>query len=185
MEVKGTAVASIPTFVRQEYGNTGYQRWIEALPAPSAAIFRAPLHATEWYPLKNALVDPTQAICDLFHEGKLRGAWACGRFSAAQGLRGVYRIFVSVGSPAFLIRRAGAILPTYYRPCRIAVAENVRGRAVLEIPEFPAMHPVVEHRICGWVEQGMEISGCKKVDVRIARSLTRGDAVTEIAVEYE
>ena len=45
-----------------------------------------------------------------------RSAWELGRFSAALTLRGVYRVFLRLGSPGRMLVRATSIFESFYRP---------------------------------------------------------------------
>ncbi len=179
MQVKGTAVASIPIFIREKFGEEGFKRWLDSISPEASKVYSSSILVSSWYPLKEILVEPSANICKLFYNGNLSGVWECGRFSAEYGLRGIYKIFVKFGSPGFLIKRASIILPTYYKPSAIEVIENTRDYAILHITQFPEINKLIEFRIAGWMEHALEISGCKDVEIKITKSLTEGDPYTE------
>ncbi|MCU0723082.1 MAG: hypothetical protein MUC63_05645 [Planctomycetes bacterium] len=184
MEVKGSAIATIRPFVKTAFGADGERRFLDSLSPGAKSVIASPILATEWYPLKTALVEPVARICDLFFRGDLEGARESGRFSADQGLRGIYRVFVKLGSPAVIVKKAGTILPTYYRPSAMEVLENGAGRAVVRMTQFPQRFRVVEERICGWMQRAIEISGGKSVRVEVPVSMTEGDGVTEFRITW-
>lgn len=179
MEVNGAAVLSLPLFVKTRFGEEGFQRWLDALSGQAREVFSTPIFQSSWYPMKEILVEPTRSICELFYHGDLKGAWDCGRHSADHGLRGIYKVFVRLSSPEFLINKASVILPTYYRPSRMLVIENKKGLAIVRVLDFPEMDTVIELRMAGWMERALEISGCKNVRMTIACSLTEGAPYTE------
>jgi hypothetical protein len=183
MEVMGTGIIPNVEFVRQNFESRS-DEWLASLSEPSRKIMETVL-ASSWYPLNEALIEPTQKICDLFYDGRDEGAWELGRFSAEHALTGVYRIFVKVGTPGFLISRASAIMSVYYRPSEIKVAEKSSKRAVAQLVHFPESHRMVELRMGGWMERALEISGCKEVTLDIPRSLTKGDPVTEFVAQWK
>jgi hypothetical protein len=183
MEVKGTAVRSTPLYVRQRFGSR-FDEWLDSLPPASREIIGNKISTNDWYSLNDALVVPTQKVCDIFYDGEARAAWELGRFSAEYALWGLYRLFVRIGSPTYLIKRAGEIFGTYFRPSKITVEVETHNRALLTIEEFPEMVEVIEFRIGGWLERALEISGCSDVQSRIEKSLTRGDSVTEFVGEW-
>ena len=183
MEVKGTAVGSIPEFVRKNFGSR-FDEWFGSLSSASSEIMKGSL-ASSWYPLQEAVVEPTQKICDLFYSGKEKGAWDAGRFSADHGLKGVYKVFVKMGSPEFLISRASKVFASYYRPCEIKVADHTSKRSVVHIVQFPQPNKLIESRIAGWMERALEISGCMQPRLKIHRSLAKGDSVTEFIAEWQ
>lgn len=184
MEVKGIAVASIPKFVQHDF-ESRFKEWIDSLSKESQTIMKGTILMSNWYPMQEAVIEPTSKICDLFYGYQNQGAWDAGRFSADYALKGIYKIFVKFGSPEFLIKRASRIMTTYYRPSKLSVPETSSGKAKVHISEFTEPNQFVELRIAGWIERALEISGCKEPDVKITYSLTRGDSITEITAKWK
>jgi hypothetical protein len=184
MEVRGTAVRATPLFVRQRFSDR-VEEWLSALTPESRVIMGHKIDTSSWYPLSHAMIEPTQRICDLFFAGRDTGAWELGRFSGDYSLWGLYRLFVRIGSPLHLIEKATEAFTTYYRPSRLVMTEGSKFRAVAVIQQFPEPHHLVECRIGGWIQRGLEISGCQDVQLRIGRSLTRGDECTELVAEWQ
>ena len=184
MEVKGTAVASLPIYVEAKFGKEGLQRWLDSLSESAQKLYSTSILASKWYPLKETFVEPTKKICDVFFNGDLRGARECGRYSAELGLKGVLKIFVKMGSPAFLVSRASTVLPSYYNPCKMETVSSDKTSALIRITEFPQIDKVVEARIIGWIEMALEIHGCKGVRVVTTASLTKGDKYSEFKVSW-
>jgi len=178
MEIKGVAVKSIQSFVEEKYP-TKYNDWLNGLSEKSKYIMSGRIIDGAWYDLKDAAVEPTEKICDLFYNGSDKGAWEAGRFSAERGLKGIYSFFIRIMSPEFLINRAARVITTYYRPCEIKAAETGKGKAYLHIVKFDEPNHMIEFRIGGWIERALELCGCKNVKVEITKSLTKGDNLTE------
>jgi hypothetical protein len=184
VKVKGSAIETLPLFVKEKFGNGGYQKWFEALSPETQKTYQNKILTSAWYPLKQAFLEPTQKICELFYSGDLKGAWENGRYSAEKGLKGVYKMFIKIGSVHFLIKKASTILPTYYDPSHIDIIELKDKSAVLHITRFEEADVIIDNRIGGWVERALEINGCKAVDVKILKSLAKGDAVTELSATW-
>lgn len=184
LEVKGTTVLTVGKFVRTRFGDEGFARWLEGLPPAARAIHGGTVVPSGWYPAGPALVEATDHVCRAFFGGDAKGAWECGRFSAEEGLKGVYKIFLVVGTPAFIIKKASALLPQLYRPSVITVVAQGPNSVTLHVTKFPDAHAVLDARIGGWMERALEISGCKGVKVQIPRSLARGSDLTEFCVSW-
>lgn len=183
MQVKGTAVVSIPEFVRSQFGNR-YDEWVNSLTPVAKEIFEKKILASSWYPYQYAVVEPTSQICDLFFSGNERGAWEGGRFSADFALKGVYKVFVKVGSPQFLISRGSKVFSSYYAPSRIEFTEIDSKHVIMRIVEFSEPKRLVECRIAGWMERALEISGCSDVDIQITASMAKGDSTTDFTAKW-
>ena len=185
MEAKGTAVETLPRFVMNRFGKEYLNRWMDSLSEEAREEFSNGILSFQWYPLKGLLVDPTLRLCELLYGSDLEGAVEVGRFSAEYALKGIYKLFVRLGSPESLIKRASTILPTYYRPCAMEVVEVSNGGGTVRITDFREMHPIVELRIKGWMEKALKISGCNDINITISKSLTNNDAYTEFVARYD
>lgn len=185
MEVKGTAIVTIPLFIKERFGDGGVSQWISALTPEARKVYPASVLVSSWYPLKEFLIEPLRRMCNLFYAGDLKGARESGRFSADYSLKGIYKIFVKLGSPEFMLRRAGTILPIYYTPSEMKVVECRKGQGIMQITRFQDMDPVVEIRIAGWMERAMEISGGKQPNIKITKSLTTGDSLSEFLATWK
>ncbi len=184
MKVKGSAIAPMAKFIDSKFGPDALNRWMISLPEPSRDIFNSPILVSRWYPIKEAMIEPTRNCCELFYGGSLKGAWEMGRFSAEIGLKGVYRIFLKLGSPGFIISKANTILTSYYEPSESKVVENVKNRCILRMTKLPDTSEIIENRVCGWIERALELSGCRNVKLQITQSFARGDHFSEFLVTW-
>jgi hypothetical protein len=185
MENKGMSVIPTLAFVRERFGEKGYKEWLASLSPSSRALLTGNILPSVWYPLEDVLVGPTQKICELFFKGDAHGAWEVGRFSADYALQGIYRFFVRIGSPGWLVKKATKILPSYYRPVRGVMIDSSTNVARFRIYELAETSGMAEQRIAGWIERGVEISGAKGNNVTILASLADGSKFSEIEVAWE
>ncbi len=185
MKVKGSAVATLPLFVRENFGEDGLQKWITSLSPEVQKIFEKNVISVGWFPLEQILVEPTKKICDLFYNGNMKGAWESGRFSAEQGLKGVYKVFIKLGSAAFITKKASSILPTYYEPSEMKVVDLQSDSTVIHITKFAEPSEIIDNRIGGWMEKALELSGYKTVNISITKSLAKGAPFTEFQVSWK
>lgn len=173
MEVKGIAVKSIPEFVQHQFPDK-ITEWFKNLPSDSQKIFNQGIITSNWYPVKPAIVQPTQTINLLFYNNSMKGAWELGRYSAEVALKGIYKIYIKLSSPAHIVERAGRVFSAYYQPSEMIVKNFKTNYVLVAITKFPEPHEIIENRIGGWMQKALEISGCKNVDVKIVQSLTQG-----------
>lgn len=184
MYVKGAALAAIPIFIRQKFGENGYIQWIGELKPGAQEVYREGIVEKKWYPLNETLNEPLQRMCDMFYNGSLHGAVESGKFSADQGLKGLLKLFVRIGSPSFIVSQAGNILPTYYNPCEMRTIKNSSKSATVQATKFPEMNELIEARIAGWIQRALEMHGCKNVNIEITKSLTSGAEYTEYLINW-
>jgi len=184
-KVRGEALLSIPIFILKKFGKDKYRRWLGLLTPEARAVYSNPIPKGDWYPVETMIIEPTRRLCDVYYNGSLRGAWDCGRYSAEFGLKGIYRVLVKLRSPMVLIRKAESILPAYYQPCEIEVVDSADGRVTVHVRKFPDTDEILVHRIGGWIERALEISGCKHVTVKINRKAADGKPVIEYIVTWK
>ena len=184
MNVKGTAVKTIPEFINACH-NEKYPEWYSALPPESKKIFCTGIKASEWYPIHDAIIVPTRLMSKLIYNDSTKGAWECGRYSARIALNGIYKLYVKMSSPGHIIDRAGRVLQAYYDPSELAVVSKGKNHVTINITKFPKPDFVIDARLAGWMEQALELSGCKNVDIKIPRSLSSGHPVTEVVMKWD
>jgi hypothetical protein len=185
MEVKGTAVRSIPEFIEKTFP-TRKQEWLNALPEESKKIMGGLLFTTNWYPLNISLTVPMKTIRKVFYNGDdVLTARTMGRFSADVALGGVYKFFIQFGSPKFIIERGSRVFATYFQPSEMVVLNVQKNSMLVHLTKFPEPEIIVEENIAGWMERALEKSGCKNVKVKVTQSLAKGQSLTEFTFSWE
>lgn len=168
MKAKGTAVKSLKDYIIEEHGTEGLQRWLEALAPASRAIHQGTILTNAWYPFEDGLLGPMKAMDRMFYQGRAEGAWRQGRYTAEKNLHGIYKVFVKVANPQFLIRNTASLWHTYYDGSQAEVSDIGPGRAVLTLTGIETASLDYDHSVGGWVERALEICGCQRITVAIS-----------------
>lgn len=184
MEVKGTAVKSIPEFVKAIHSDR-YSQWLQSLPEASRKIMSGAIITNNWYPLKAGLSVPVSIVGSMFYGSPAKGARTMGRYSADIALTGIYKLYVKMGSPRHIIERANRVFAAYFQPSEIVTVDSQKNTFIFRITKFDEIDEVVEHNIAGWMERALEISGCKNVQVTIPGSMTKGMSFTEFCLKWD
>jgi hypothetical protein len=185
MLVKGSALASMRTHIPKKVGKSDFDNWLRSLKPEVEKVFSSAISTSQWYPISEYLIEPTQSYCKLFYGGDLAGAWELGRFNADYSLSGIYKIFIEISNIKFIMSRVTKILPSYYKPSNIELIEVKKNSCVIRITEFPDIHEVIEYRVGGWIEYALEMHGVTDINVQIVKSLTRKDSYTEYQISYK
>ena len=132
------------------------------------------------------MIKPSRIAADLFFEKDVKKiSWEIGRYSAEIGLKGIYKVFILIATPQYIMKRGGKILASFYEPSVLQVGEERNNGVNLEITEFPDPSEVAEHRIGGWIEKALEICGVKNISIEVPKSLLKGDDKTIYVVDWE
>lgn len=182
MEVRGSVVSNINAFVK-EIHSEGYDQWITSLPENSQNLMKR-TSSSKWYPIEDGILEPTKIMCDQFYSSPKEGAWKSGRFSAEVGLTGLYKVFVVISTPTFLMKRASRVLATFYNPTEVAVIDSSDHSMLVHFTKLPTQNEYLEYRIAGWMEKALEICGCKDLSVRTTQSIAKGDELFEVQISW-
>lgn len=177
MEIKGTAVKTIPDFVKENF-TPRYAEWVCSLPEKSREIATS-VKSSVWYSMTDGGVELTKKVGEIFYQGNFKkGAIELGKYSADVALHGIYKLYVKFSSPGHIISRASRVFSAYYTPSKMEVAEHRAKSVKLIMTEFDQPSDVIEYRIAGWIERALEISGCEGIVVNIPESFTKGHSRT-------
>ena len=183
MEVKGSAVKSTSEFVKK-YHTKDYSDWFNSLDKKTQDIIEN-ISVSKWYPINEGLIHPTKKIVEHFYNNDGKGAQETGRFSADSGLNGIYKFFIKMGSPNFIISKSASVFGTYYKDAIMTVISKTSSSVILDISNFPEYHILIEQRIIGWIEKALELSGCINIKTNIVKSICSNDNSTELFITWE
>jgi hypothetical protein len=185
MKVKGTILTSVQGYLKENFGSQ-YQEWLNSLPAASKSIYSNAIMATEWYAYQDGLIVPTELAAKFFFNGDVKKvSWEIGRYSAEVGLKGIYKVFILIATPQFIMKRGGKILSSFYQPSMLEVPVERSKGVDIHITEFPEPTLVSENRIAGWMEKALEICNVKNITIETSKSMLKGDAQTVYTVNWE
>ncbi len=185
MKVKGTILSSIQGFVKENFPNR-YEDWINGLNATSKKFFTSSIMAADWYDYQDGFIEPSVLVAKMFYNNDLKKSGKeVGRYSAEVGLKGIYKVFVFVAKPQFIIKRGGKILSSFYNPSALKIGEERLKGVDVHVTSFPDITEIAEYRIAGWMEKALEICGVKNISIEITESLVLGDERTTYVVNWE
>ncbi len=151
MNIKGTALISTVNFVKKYFAEQ-YEEFLFALPEKIHIIFQEGILASNWYPVKEAYIESTITIANLFYNGDVeKAAYELGKFSGFEALKGIYKIFVKIASMDFVLKRLDSIFATYYSEGGLKVEDKGKVK-IFKITGFKKDEAIIITRIAGWAE---------------------------------
>jgi hypothetical protein len=187
-EIKGGIIKPYPTFIKDTFGEEAFNKWLEALPQESQDIYRKPILSSVWYPLKWASEEPMYKTIEMFYGGDVTKAVELGRYTADQAFKGVYKFLlklfpkVASSSVADLTAQFQKTLSTFIRPVKVEGTGD-KDHNNLRILEFPEINEALEYSLKGSLERSTELLLGKKPEIKITKSMARGDEYTEYDVQ--
>lgn len=178
-EVKGSSVMIAPIFIKEKFGEEGYNKWLEKLPPETKKDFEMGILISKWYPVLTHFSYPNQLICDLFYQGDIKGAWENGYYGAKYSLKGIYASVIKIFSIETVINKSSILFATSWRPSELKVIEHDKFHGVVHITKFPEITTYIEAAIAGYITYMGEATGVKNVNIEITKSMAGGDQYTE------
>ena len=180
--VKGSPVRSLQKFIDAELSDDERARVIRALPPEFGTRFSTPILATETIPV-HMLNRLTEEAAKVKREPVESFARRAGREAASEAVRGVYRFFALVLTPAALLSKASQMWHTLYNRGELRVDDQTSSSARIRLINFPSEVAGCS-RVTGWIERMAEMTGAKNVQVEQTHCFARGDAQCEWVVRW-
>jgi len=184
LHIKGTAVLDALEAIKARAGKAGLDKIISHLDPEAREIFQRPISPSSWY------------SCDAFSrflEADIRetaGGNEQELVKRAEAviekqLSGIYKMFVRLGSPEFVIRRIAAAHSTYFDGVQIIPEMKGPKSATIQYVGFSRNHRVMGFAVIGFFRKALEISGAKKFDVRFTVPIEAGQKFCELTLTWE
>jgi hypothetical protein len=182
-DVKGAAITARVRYVREHFGEEGYQKLLAALSPEHRERLGGRILPHEWVPF-DIFAALAVAIDRLFGKGDLQLCFEMGRYAAEVNLPSLYRIFYRFGSPMFIFRKAARLWEVHYTSGKLIPIEDRPGAIHLEIEAFDTPHRAHCMSVLGWGAKSIELSGGTVKRAEETRCRTRGDEVCSLALEW-
>jgi hypothetical protein len=182
-EIKGTALLDTLAAIKARAGEAEVAKIISHLSPSSQTVFESTIYLSNWYPL-DAFVEFLEVdIRETAGGDREVLATRSEKVIEAQ-LRGVYKIFVKLGSPGFVITRISAVHATYFRGVQI-IPEIEKHSATIKYLGFQKHHGIMEYAILGFFRKALEISGAKQAALKFTVPIAEGGPFCELTVTWE
>jgi hypothetical protein len=185
MQVKGTSIKTTRDFVKIKFPNR-FDEWIKSLPKESQTLYSDSVKVGDWFDIKTAYYEPMNKIIELFYNNNAqKGGEDLGLYSAEIALNGIYKVFLLVATPQYLMKRASRMIETFYTPCVVDVSEVVNKSSVMTIKKFEGITKTLEYRFAGWVSKALELCKCKNISYKITSHISAGQPTTVLEFKWE
>lgn len=185
MKVKGITIKTTRDFVKTKFP-VRFEEWLKSLPTDTRKLYENPVNITDWFDAKIAYYEPMDKIAEMFYKNNhIVTGEELGKFSADIALTGIYKVFLLVATPQYLMKRSSRMMETYYNPSEIEVTEKVSKTVEFKILKFDGITKATEFRFAGWCERALELCKCKNITYRITSQLSAGQSNTLIEFKWQ
>lgn len=181
-EIKGVGLRGLLKYIKSHH-QPGVGPIIEKLPGPEKEIFASPILTSNWYPY-SAFAELLKIMDAEMGTGDMMLCRKYGEDAGSLDLNSIFKVFLKVGSPQFIIKRSDWFWKQYYRPGGMEVPETTDTMVKIRIVNFP----IVRHHckvMEGWMEKSIEMSGAKNPRMREVQCMSEGSAYCEFIGEWD
>jgi hypothetical protein len=182
-EIKGSVLVDTIEAIKARAGEGELARIIEHLSPDTRSIFDQPIRISNWYSL-DAFVEFLDVDVRETAFGNREVLTTRSEKVIETQLRGIYKIFVKLGSPGFVITRISAVHATYFKGVEI-IPEVEDHSAVIKYIGFQKHHDILEFTILGFFWKALEISGAKHAALKFTIPISQGGAYSELTITWE
>ena len=181
--IKGTGYKSEVMFIKKKYGDAVFDQIVARLSPEDQKVMKGAVLLDHWYP--SAILERyRQAIVAHFKEEGMAVMEEMGRNSADFALTTIYRVFLSITSPMFIIKKAGNLWPRYFDTGRVEVIENGKNDVTIRIRDWEDASTTLCPLMRGYFAKTMELSGGRLVQVREQACRAKRDPYCEYRVAW-
>lgn len=183
-EIKGSAIVGTITQIKKLYGESEYQNLLGLLNENDKKIFNATILASLWYPI-NSFVNLLEADVSYFHNGNREQLQKGTEDIVSKQLSGIYKLFVKLGSPEYIVKKIGLINNSYFRGIDLEIVSSDTGNYIGKYYGFDKNHHIFEYIITGFYKRALEISGAKNIKIKFTTPISAGKDFAEIQVNWQ
>lgn len=183
VQIKGSAIQETINQIKTRSGEDAFQKILGLLDQETRKICEGEIFASSWYSLDlftRFLEIEIRVLAGGNEEMVTRGSEAV----IERQLRGIYKAFVKLGSPEFVIKRIAAVHATYFQGVPIDVQLQGQGKALVKYTGFEKQHRIMGFAIIGFFKKALEISGAKDVVIYFATPIEEGKGYSELSIAW-
>jgi hypothetical protein len=185
MNIKGVAWLASFDYILKRFGAAGVEKITAVLSESDRThLFGSRIMPVSWVDY-GAAVRFMVAADKVFGKGDYQIVREAGVYCAWQNFKGIYRFFISLTSPKFILGNSQAVWKQYFDHGKVGVEwiPNQGARLTLtEAPDLPAQH---EWDLLPTLEEAVRMSGGKNVRSTHPKCVARADACDIFEIFWE
>ncbi len=130
-EIKGAALIDTIKAIKARSAEHEFAKIVQHLDGEAKTIFESRISPSSWYPL-DAFVQFLEADIRQTANGEREVLIARGEKVIESQLRGIYKVFMQLGSPAFVIKPISAAHATYFKGVNIIPELDASNAALIK-----------------------------------------------------
>ena len=183
-EIKGSALSDTIKSIKARYGDQTYKNIVDQLKGETRTLFeRSLILPSNWYSL-DAFTQFLEMYLKVALQGNEQELIKGSEVVIERQLSGMYKWFIKLGSPEFVLNRISAVHRTYFQGVSIEINLPSPGKAILKYKGFAKQHRLIGLIIIGFYRKALEISGAKEVKAEFKSSIEDDRGYFELLLSW-
>jgi hypothetical protein len=182
-EIKGTVLLDTLAAVKARAGEEELVKIIRGLSSTARIVFEGEIYSSSWYSLDAFAEFLEVDIRETGNGDRELLSKRSEKVTEAQ-LSGIYKIFVKVGTPGFVISRISAVHATYFRGVHI-IPEIEQNKAIIKYVGFQKQHEILQYIIIGFFRKALEMCGAKNATMRFTVPMADRREYSELTICWD
>jgi hypothetical protein len=184
MRLKMVSHRDALAFVRERFGTEGQRQILATLSDTDreVAVNQAEL-IHSWVDV-DVHVRLLNAVLTELADNKEALLWEMGEWIATRQLNTIYRMFLFVVSPEFMLQRSSTVFHTFYDEGAMEVERRSPGLVDCTFRGFAAAQQPIELSITGWFAGAAKLSRAREVRLDITTSLREAKGYFRVGFSY-
>jgi hypothetical protein len=174
VNVKGSLIQGRLGYIQSSFIDR-YEEYLSAFHPETRQTIEAGLLPSSWYPF-GIFLDVSGTAERLFGTGDYSMVRRMAAHSARVNMSTVYKIFLRLGSPEFLLKRTAQIWQVQY-DSGVATSVAITGGGSVEVRDFGQPDPLHCHGITGFMDECLRMTRAQGVSVAHVKCRCQGDDV--------
>jgi hypothetical protein len=183
VEIKGSAIHDAIESLKKRSGEQVFTSVISSLDNESKATFQKIILSSGWYSLDHFSKFLESDIRIIAH-GDESELITKAEIIVENQLKGIYKIFVKLGSPEFVLNKLSAIHKSYFRGVSIEIKMTGPNEAKIKYIGFEKQHRLIGFVIIGFYKKALEISGAKQVNTKYTVLIEEEKGYCELVITW-
>ncbi|MFA5116688.1 MAG: DUF2378 family protein [Candidatus Omnitrophota bacterium] len=182
--IRGVSLISGVKYISDNFGEGGLVKVVDSLEPQDRDILRSKLHPMNWYPVKT--YSAFMAAADkIFGKGDYNLCFNIGKYSAEDIFSGLYKVFLELGNPHFVIRRGHIAWRTIIDSGELEIEQTGDKFVKVRITGFEEPDKAFCWKVSGYFGKVLEMSGAKNVRVNEGKCACDGGPYCEYDIQWE
>ena len=184
MRLKMVSHRDALAFIEHKFGSRGLQKVITSLSDSDKETATVHSKAINSWVEVDAHVRLLEAIVKELNHGEDGILLETGEWIAMKQLNSIYRAFLVVVSPDFMLKRSSTIFHTFYDEGAMEVKTLAPGNVECTFRGFTKQQQPIELSIIGWFAGAAKLSRAKNIGLDITTSLSEDKGYFKVLFTY-